>query len=679
MTPNRLEPIMSWLKNIKISAKIFGGFGVLMALILVVSGAAYYSLVKSGGNFNRYRGLALQTDASGRVQANMLEARLHARNFIITASQKYAQNVRKRAQKTLEVIDELREKVRSPEKLAITDQAAADMKEYLSAFGEVTKKQSRINALVGDVLDRNGPRMERNLTSIMESAFKDNHADDAYRAGLTLGNLLSTRIKVQNYLTDNKKFSHGKANSQLVSLKKGIQALYSQLDDLERRELAVRLGPLLSKYTKAFEEVHQAIVARNDIIKNRLDVIGPKVAGDVEQLKLSVKQEQDALGSETVTAIKTVETTAVLVSLITVVFGVLAAWIIGTSISRPIRRMTEAMRGLAAGDTASEIEGAERGDEIGAMAKATIIFRDNAIERAQLEERSRRETAKDDQRQKKVDALINSFRSEVEHLLASVAANMDQMQKSSLALNAIAEQALGQTKGVEVSSVDAATNVQTVASSSEELSTSIQEISQRVGEATKIVTGATNAAMTTNEKIEGLAAAAQQIGVIVNIISDIAEQTNLLALNATIEAARAGDAGKGFAVVASEVKNLAEQTGKATGEISEQISDIQTATNISVESIQSITQTMQEVQSFTATIASAVEEQDAATMEISRSVQQAATGTQEVTTNITGVSESVSETRRSAEEMQSASREAAAQSEKLKLSIDTFLKNVAAA
>ena len=163
----------------------------------------------------------------------------------------------------------------------------------------------------------------------------------------------------------------------------------------------------------------------------------------------------------------------------------------------------------------------------------------------------------------------------------------------------------------------------------------------------------------------GLAAAAQQIGAIVNIISDIAEQTNLLALNATIEAARAGDAGKGFAVVASEVKNLAEQTGKANDEISEQINAIQTATNTSVESIQTIARTMQEVQSFTATIASAVEEQDAATMEISRSVQQAASGTKEVTTHITGVSSSVSETSRSAEEMRSASLEAASQSEKL--------------
>jgi len=428
--PQLIGKIMSWLKNIKISSKIFGGFGVLMALILVVSGAAYYSVVKGGGNLNRYRSLAQQTDASGRVQANMLEARLQARNFIITASQKNAQNVRKRAKKTLEVIDELRGKVHSPEKLAIADQAAADMKKYLSAFGEVTKKQSRINALVGDVLDRNGPRIERNLTSIMESAFKDNHTEDAYRAGLTLGSLLSTRIKVQNYLTDNKKFSYGKASSQLVSLKKGIEALYAQLDNLERRELAVRLGPLLSKYAKAFEEVHQAIVARNDIIKNTLDVIGPKVASDVDQLKLSVKQEQDALGSETVTAIKTVEATAILVSLIAVVFGILAAWVIGASISRPIRRMTDAMRKLAAGDTASEIEGAERGDEIGDMAKAAKIFRDNAIERAQLEERSRREATDTDRRQKNVDALINTFRSEVGELLTSVGANMDQMQRS---------------------------------------------------------------------------------------------------------------------------------------------------------------------------------------------------------------------------------------------------------
>ena len=438
---------MSWLKNIKISAKIFGGFGVVIVLILVISAGAVFSLVQSGENFNRFRGLALQTDSSGRVQANLLEARLQAKNFIISASRKNIQRVRIRAKKTLETIDELRGQVHSPEKKAIADQAAADMKQYLAAFNEATKKESRRNTLVNDVLNRNGPAMVRKLSSIMESAFKDNDTEAAYRAGSTLRNLLLVRINVVKYLANNDAASYNRATAQLENLKKSNTTLYSQLENLDRRELAAQIGPLLKRYSDAFSKVHTAIVDRNKIIKDTLDVIGPKVARDVEQLKLSVKQEQDALGSETVTAIRAVEATAIVVAIAGVIFGVMAAWIIGASISRPIRRMTEAMRKLAAGDTASEIEGAERGDEIGDMAKAAKVFRDNAIERSQLEERSRREASDSDRRQKKVDALINSFRTEVGQLLTSVGANMDQMQRSSSALNSIAEQTLGQTQG----------------------------------------------------------------------------------------------------------------------------------------------------------------------------------------------------------------------------------------
>lgn len=679
MALNSLEQIMSWLKNIQISMKVFGGFGVVLALLLVSSGVAYFSLLETGKNFNRYRGLALQTNASGRVQANLLEARLQAKNFILAASPKTIRKVRDRVRKTLEMIDELRGQVHSPEKKAVADQAAAAMKTYLIAFGEVTKKQSRLNVLVNDVINRNGARMENKLSSIMESAFKDNDTGAAYRAGLTLRSLLLARLYMGKFLDENNAASYKRVTAELKNLAENKKTLYAQLENLERRELAAEIGPLLKAYSKAITDVHATILARNEIVKGTLDVVGPKVANDVEQLELSVRTEQDTLGSGTVAAIQAAEITAVVASSISVVFGILAAWIIGASISRPIKRMTEAMRRLAGGDTASEIDGADRGDEIGDMAKATQVFRDNAIERAHLEQRSNAEVAEREKRQRKIEALIAEFRTEIGQLLASVGINMDQMEKTSITLNTIAEQTLGQANSAAAASAQASSDVQTVASSSEELSASIQEISQRVAEATQIVTQATNAAVTTNEQIEGLAASAKRIGDVVSIISEIAEQTNLLALNATIEAARAGDAGKGFAVVASEVKQLAEQTAKATRQIGDQVGDIQTATNISVDSIQAITRTMQEVNSFTTSIASAVEEQDAATMEISRSVQQAASGTQEVTTNITGVSGSVSETRQSAEQMQNASLEVVAQSEKLKLSVDRFLTNVAAA
>jgi methyl-accepting chemotaxis protein len=267
----------------------------------------------------------------------------------------------------------------------------------------------------------------------------------------------------------------------------------------------------------------------------------------------------------------------------------------------------------------------------------------------------------------------------VAEVVKSVAAASNELKSTAESMSATAEETSRQATTVAAASEQATTNVQTVASAAEELSSSIAEISRQVAESASIAGQAVDEAGRTNATVQSLAEAAQKIGQVVELINDIASQTNLLALNATIEAARAGEAGKGFAVVASEVKNLANQTAKATEEIAAQINEMQTTTNGAVGAIQGISGTIGRISEIATSIASAVEEQGAATQEIARNVQQAAAGTQDVSANIGGVTQAAGETGAGASQVLSAADELSRQSAQLQTEIDQFLGNGKAA
>ena len=363
------------------------------------------------------------------------------------------------------------------------------------------------------------------------------------------------------------------------------------------------------------------------------------------------------------------------VILIGVGFGV---WV-SRSITRPINTLTTDMDRLSAGYTDLSLIGLKRNDEIGAMTKAVAVFRDNALDNERLAEEQREGREARERRQTTIEQLMQNFDGEVNVVLSEVADHSRSMQDTAQVLTGIADDTSSKANSAATASEEASTNVQTVASAAEELSASIEEIGRQVGETKRIVGAASDAASDTNRKVASLDTAAQKIGEVVNLIQDIAEQTNLLALNATIEAARAGEMGKGFAVVASEVKELANQTSKATEEISSQISGIQGSTREAVDAIESIAATMTEVNKYTNAIAVAVEEQGAATAEISQNVQQAAAGTQDVAQNVAGVTASVSETSQSAGQVLTVSQAVAGQATSLRQTIAQFLEGVKAA
>jgi len=410
--------------------------------------------------------------------------------------------------------------------------------------------------------------------------------------------------------------------------------------------------------------------------KTSMDGLRAK-AGEME------KAERDLLGTRSADQDEAISTTflaTLLGSAASIVISIVVGFVLTRGIARPTAQMTSAMNTLAQGNTSVEIPARGRKDEVGAMAEAVQIFKDNMIEteRLRTEQEASKARNEAERRQGMLD-LANRFESSVGSVVNGVTAAATEMQATAKSMTSTADETSRQATAVAAASEQTTQNVQTVASATEELSASIGEITNQVTESTRIVGDAVHQANDTNSKVQGLAQAAEKIGEVVRLINDIAGQTNLLALNATIEAARAGEAGKGFAVVASEVKTLATQTAKATEEIAAQVRAIQEATASSAEAIGSITKTISRVSEISTTIASAVEEQGAATQEISRNVQQAAQGTQEVSSNIGAVTSAAQQTGSAANEVLQSASELSRNGEMLKSQVEEFLRTVRAA
>ncbi|MDO8666423.1 MAG: methyl-accepting chemotaxis protein, partial [Gemmatimonadales bacterium] len=345
-----------------------------------------------------------------------------------------------------------------------------------------------------------------------------------------------------------------------------------------------------------------------------------------------------------------------------------ASMFIARGITRPLQRMTIAMKELARGKLDVEVPGIGRRDEVGEMAGAVEIFKSNATARQGMEaEQKEAEAHAVARRKADMHKLADDFESAVGEIIETVSSSSTELEASAGTLTASAERAQELTIMVAAASEEASTNVQSVASATEEMASSVNEISRQVQDSARMAGAAVGQARTTTDRVSELSKAASRIGDVVELINTIAGQTNLLALNATIEAARAGEAGRGFAVVASEVKALAEQTAKATGEIGQQITGIQAATQDSVNAIKEISGTIERLSEISSAIAAAVEEQGAATQEISRNVQQAAHGTQQVSTHITDVQRGASETGSASSQVLSAAQSLSGDSNRLKL------------
>jgi methyl-accepting chemotaxis protein len=458
------------------------------------------------------------------------------------------------------------------------------------------------------------------------------------------------------------------ARAMIPNVQAKLKAYRSEAEDTLRKVEAIVSGKQTSR--DALLESMMSSVERSNELQTAMREVANRLSVRVEGMAKDASDLYDRTSRMMMT-----------VTAIAVIVGLVLGFIVGQyGVAKPMGSLVGLLQRMAKGE-AVEMTGVDRKDEIGETARAVEGIKLMLEEKARQEAAAKAEQDRTLAAQRKQDMarLAQDFEAAVGEVIQTVSSASTELEASATTLTSSAHRSQEVTTSVAAASEQASANVQSVASATEEMASSVTEISRQVQESARIAQDAVTQAQMTNDRVSELSAAAARIGDVVELINTIAGQTNLLALNATIEAARAGEAGRGFAVVASEVKALAEQTAKATGEISQQISGIQSATSQSVTAIRDIGATISKMSEIASTIASAVEEQGAATQEISRNVQQAAMGTQQVSSGVVDVQRGANETGSASSQVLSAAQSLANDSNRLKSEVGRFLETVRAA
>ena len=675
--PSSFKQAPRGLNRLKIGHRIVIGFIMVLLILAGLAFTAIQGLRQLDANFVHYGDLSGDAIIATQLQTQLINIQLAAREYMSSSTDKNAERFENRYSTLLGIMETAHDEIQQPDRVALLKQIDQNLGHYKQGFERLVELMTLRNKLVYDTLASIGTDINQRIDQVDRIIASSGNTSLNQYAGKIRENMLLARLSLMKFVDDNRAETIAETFTYLEDLSVADNKLRSSMISNELAGELAGLSRRIADYSREIETLRNTIEERNKLQVQTLDQRSSEILSAAEEIASTVASDTSDLEKEVTSDFANTNTLLLIASAVAVAIGLGCALVISRGITKPVVTLTGVMKDLANENLSVDVPGKERGDELGEMASAVEVFKQNAIrtkqlEAEQIEHQKRTELEKRDMMGK----MANDFNDHIGSIIDTVSSASEELSSSAKSMADVSDQTERQVAEASAASAQTSGNVQTVATATEEMTSTIGEISVQVQQASHSAREAVSKVDATNQMMELLASNSNKIGEVVEMISQIAEQTNLLALNATIESARAGEAGKGFAVVAGEVKALAGQTAKATDEIAQQINEIQAATEKASVSMQDVSQVIQRLDEFTAAIASAMEQQNAATGEISNSIHQAAQGTEIVDNSIASVSRASQEAATASSHVMKAASELAKQSEFLKSEVQRFIEHV---